>query len=72
MSEANAIRQKLRKRVAVKVGTAAKALGVGRYLLKEMIKAGTVPTNGVGNVPCDWLLDQMSSRRSRKTAAPSP
>jgi hypothetical protein len=68
MSVATEIKQKLRKRAAVKPGTAAKALGVGRHLLKAMIEDGTVPTNGIGNVPADWLLEQMSIRKSGRAA----
>jgi hypothetical protein len=68
MSVATEIKQKLKKRAAVKLGTAARALGVGRHLLKAMIEEGTVPTNGIGNVPADWLLEQMASRKSAKVA----
>jgi hypothetical protein len=70
MSAADEIKQKLRKRVAVKPGLAAKALGVGRHLLLRAIEEGHVPVNGVGNVPADWLLSAMeiSNRNGGKAA----
>ena len=70
MSEAE-IRRKLKGRIAVEPGELpAKALGVGRHLLKQMIDDGTVPVNGVGNIPVSWLLRQMrvSNRKAERAA----
>jgi hypothetical protein len=68
MTEAE-IKRMLRKRVAVKVGPAARALGLGRFKLKSMIEDGIVPVNAVGNVPCSWLLKAMKTTGGKAKAA---
>jgi len=71
MKEAE-IKRMLRSRVAVKPGKLAQeALGYGRHMLQRMIEEGTVPVNGVGNIPTAWLLKQMkvSNTKGGKAAA---
>jgi hypothetical protein len=59
MTEAE-IKRKLKGRVAVPPGELPqRALGLGRHRLLRMIAEGAVPVNGVGNIPTDWLLQQM-------------
>jgi hypothetical protein len=68
MSEAEKLKRKFRGRVAVKPGPAAKALGIGRYMLQRMIDEGTVPVNAFGNIPADWLLQQMKIKGGKAAA----
>jgi hypothetical protein len=65
MSETDKLKERLRKRVAVKPGLAARALGIGRHLLNKGIQEGSVPVNGIGNIPADWLLAKMEVNNTK-------